>query len=282
MLSYQHGYHAGNHADVVKHLVLLGLLRRLQTKDKPFTCIDSHGGAGMYDLRSRQSSLNAEHDSGISLLWQQSLQDPLLADYQRQVGAFNDHHLRVYPGSPLLIQANLRDDDRLQVIELHPGEIEYLKHHLGGDRRVGVHHRDAYEGLLGLCPPEPRRGLALIDPAYENKSDYQRVVDTLGKLHRRWPVGIVAVWYPKLGVRRDRSAWLCRAVARAGLPKCLNIELDATAQAEDFGMHGSGMLVVNAPWQFDQMLAPALRELCGLMGEAAAWRINWLTDVAAT
>jgi len=281
MLSYQHGFHAGNHADVVKHLVLLGLLRKLQAKDKPFTCIDSHGGAGVYDLCSRQASLNAEHDSGISLLWQQSLQDPLLADYQRQVGAFNDHRLRVYPGSPLLIQANLRADDRLQVIELHPAEIEYLRHHLGEDRRVGVHHRDAFEGLLALCPPEPRRGLALIDPSYENSSDYRRVVDTLVRLHRRWPVGIVAVWYPKLGLRRDRSAWLCRAVARAGLPNCLNIELDAAAQTEDFGMHGSGMLVVNAPWQFDRMLEPALQELRGFMSKEAAWRITWLTSESA-
>ena len=277
MLSYQHGYHAGNHADVLKHLVLLALLRRLQAKDKPFSCIDTHGGAGLYDLRSDQSLLNAEFRGGISLLWQQSLRDPLLVDYQQQVAAFNDHSLRLYPGSPLLIQANLREHDRLHVIELHPTEIEYLKHHLGVDRRVGIHHRDAFEGLLGLCPPEPRRGLALIDPAYENKADYQRVVDALVKLHRRWPVGIVAVWYPKLARQRDRSEWLCRAVARAGFSACLSVELDACAQAEEFGMHGSGMLIINAPWQIDQVLSASLQELQSIMGGEAAYRVNWLT-----
>lgn len=281
MLSYQHGYHAGNHADVLKHLVLLGLMRRLQTKDKPFTCIDSHGGAGLYDLRGQQAAVNAEHSSGISLLWQQPLQDPLLADYQHQVSAFNDHRLRFYPGSPLLIQANLRDSDRFHVIELHPAEMENLKHHLGSDRRVGIHHRDAFEGLLGLCPPEPRRGLALIDPSYENRNDYKRVVDTLTRLHRRWPVGILALWYPKLGRQRDRSEWLCRALVSAGLPKCLNIELDASAQTDDYGMHGSGMLVVNAPWQFDLVMASALQELRGHLGGAAASRITWLTPDAA-
>jgi len=274
MLSYRHGFHAGNHADVLKHLVLLGLLQKLSAKEKPFTCIDSHGGSGLYDLFNEHAQTNREHESGIVPLWDVPLTDPLLVSYVQHVATSNSKgKLRFYPGSPVLIQSALRAQDRLHVLELHPAEIESLHHYLGHDRRVSLHHRDAFEGLLALTPPEPRRGLALIDPSYEEKKDYQRVQQTLSRLHRRWPVGVLALWYPLLGRQRDHSAWLMSALGREALPDMLLLELTVQKQAVEFGMHGSGMLIVNTPWQFREQMEKTLAELVAVLGKDAAFRI---------
>ncbi len=278
MLSYRHGFHAGNHADVLKHLVLLGLLEKLRGKDKPFTCIDSHGGAGLYDLFNAHAQTNREHESGIVPLSHAHLVDPLLQHYVERVRACNaDTRLRFYPGSPLLIQGELRELDRLHVLELHPAEQISLQESLGQDRRVSLHLRDAFEGLLALTPPEPRRGMALIDPSYEDKKDYQRVHATLVKLQRRWPVGILALWYPLLARQRDHSHWLCAALARENLPDMQQLELCVAPQAEEFGMHGSGMLIVNAPWQFGERMQACLNELVTILGGAATCRIQQLS-----
>ncbi len=279
MLSYRHGYHAGNHADVLKHLVLLGLLQRLLAKDKPFTYIDSHSGAGVYDLNSAEARLNTEHASGISRLWHTRSNDPLLNLYVGRVRELNeDGRLRWYPGSPMLAADCLRADDHMHLLELHPAEVEELRfnhlHALGTHDRVSIHQRDAYEGLLAITPPEPRRGLALIDPAYEDKNDYQKVLTTVLKLQRRWPVGIIAVWYPLLARQRDRSAWLKSALARENLPNMLSMELCVAEQAEDFGMHGSGMLVVNTPWQFREQMQATLTALMAELGEGCSFSID--------
>ncbi len=274
MLSYRHGFHAGNHADVLKHLVLLGLLQKLSAKDKPFTCIDSHGGGGLYDLFNEHAQTNREHESGIVPLWDAPITDPLLAAYVQRVAASNTKgKLRFYPGSPVLIQSALRAHDRLHVLELHPAEIESLHHYLGHDKRVSLHHRDSFEGLLALTPPDPRRGMALIDPSYEEKKDYQRVQQTLAKLHRRWPVGVLALWYPRLARQRDHSEWLISALGRDALPDMLLLELTVQEQAAEFGMHGSGMLIVNTPWQFREQMHKTLTELVAILGSQAAFRI---------
>lgn len=275
MLSYRHGYHAGNHADVLKHIVLLGLLQKLLAKEKPFTYLDSHSGAGLYDLGSDFARMNAEYKSGITPLWRSCPTDPLLGSYLAHIRAFNNpNELCLYPGSPALALACLREQDRMHLLELHTSEVEVLRDNFAGDKRVSVHHRDAYEGLLALTPPEPRRGLALIDPAYEDKQDYQRVVTTMTGMHRRWPVGIIALWYPLLAKQRDRSDWLKSAVSRAGLPEVLSLELDVGIQEEEFGMHGSGMLIVNTPWQFQEQLQATLGELCTELGQGAHFSIH--------
>ncbi len=279
MLSYRHGYHAGNHADVLKHLVLLGLLQRLLAKDKAFTYIDSHSGAGVYDLNSAEARLNTEHASGISRLWHTRSEDPLLKLYVGRVRELNqDGRLRWYPGSPMLAADCLRADDHMHLLELHPAEVEELRfnhlHALGTHDRVSIHQRDAFEGLLAITPPEPRRGLALIDPAYEDKNDYQKVLNTVLKLQRRWPVGIIAVWYPLLARQRDRSAWLKSAIARENLPDLLSIELSVEEQAEDFGMHGSGMLIINTPWQFREQMQATLGAVVGELGAGCTFTID--------
>ena len=279
MLSYRHSFHAGNHADVLKHLVLLGVLKKLCSKEKGFTYLDSHSGAGMYDLLSANALMNAEHDSGISRLWKKDLKHPLLQDYLACIASFNpDGNLRFYPGSPAYALWSARAQDRLQLLDLQPEELGVLKYYLGRDERVSIHQRDAFEGLLALTPPDPRRGLALIDPSFEQKEDYQRVVTTAQKVLRRWPVGIMAIWYPILGAARDRSPWLKGALQREKLNAVTSIELRVAAQAEEFGMHGSGILLINTPWQFSILMQEVLEEVVPLLGEKASFVIETLTE----
>lgn len=279
MLSYRHSFHAGNHADVLKHLVLLGLLHKLREKDKPFSYLDSHSGAGMYDLLSHNALMNAEHESGISRLWEKDLKHPLVKDYLACIASFNkDERLRFYPGSPAFAQWAARPQDRLQLLDLQTEELEHLHYYLGRDERVSIHQRDAFEGLLALTPPEPRRGLALIDPSFEEKDDYQRVVGVARKLLRRWPVGIVAIWYPILGLARDRSPWLKSALHREKLPAVTSFELRVAEQAEEFGMHGSGLLLINTPWQFAHLMQEVFEEVLPLLGQSASFSVETLTE----
>ena len=279
MLSYRHSFHAGNHADLLKHLVLLALLRKLREKDKAFSYLDSHAGAGLYDLYSANALMNAEYESGIARLWRQSVSSPLLQEYLQCVQTFNsDGDLRYYPGSPAIARSAMREQDRLVLLDLQQEELDLLRAHLRGDDRVAIHQRDAFEGLLALTPPEPRRGLVLIDPSYEHKADYQRVVDCVHKLHRRWPVGIVALWYPLLGKARDRSAWLKKALRQERLDALCSIELTVSAQTAEFGMHGSGMLLVNTPWQLERTLADAMAELLPRLGADARFNIETLSE----
>jgi len=260
MLSYRHAFHAGNHADVLKHLVLLALLQQLRSKDKPFACMDTHSGNGFYEMDSAEARKTGEAGQGILRLWPRadslSFQDGLLRDYFQLLRQHNSTELNLYPGSPAIMQSQLRDQDRLTLMELHTTEIEQLRQNFRRDGRISIHHRDGFEGAVALSPPTPRRGLMLIDPAYEDKSDYQRAVKTVQAVHQRWSTGIIALWYPKLGRSRDQSDWLkhkLRAIAGQAV-----IELDVAPQAEEFGMHGSGMLIVNPPWQFAERVEAAL------------------------
>ena len=250
MLSYRHGYHAGNHADVLKHLVLLGLLQKLLAKGKPFTYIDSHSGGGIYDLNSAEARLNTEHASGISRVWHSRSQDPLLNLYVGRVRDLNeDGRLRWYPGSPTLAADCLRADDHMHLLELHPAELEELRynhlHALGTDDRVSIHQRDAFEGLLAITPPEPRRGLALIDPSYEVKADYDRLPSIIGKVIKRWNVGIVALWYPIL---LDVPHVQMLAALTRDFPDALRSEVRFPPIREGHRMAGSGMFVINPPY----------------------------------
>jgi len=279
MLSYRHAYHAGNHADVLKHLVLLALLLQLRSKEKPFVVIDSHAGNGFYTLDSAQARKTREAESGALPLWQQHKQQPfgqpLLRDYMDLIAGFNPlsdaRQLAVYPGSPAIIQSQLREQDRLAVMELHSSEIEALRSNFHFDSRIGIHHRDGFEGAIALTPPTPRRGLVLIDPAYEDKSDYQRVAKTVKEVHRRWATGMIAVWYPMLGRSRDHSPTLIQQLK--SLPDVRVMELTVGNQSEEFGMHGSGMILVNTPWQFGKLVDVAMNEVASCL--KAGYRVNF-------
>lgn len=267
MLSYRHGFHAGNHADVLKHLVLLALLQQMRAKDKPFVVMDSHAGNGLYRLDSAQARKTREAESGVLPLWsqfrQQHVSNALLRDYLGLIANLAPENagaeLVLYPGSPMLALSQLREQDRLLLMELHNTEISELRHNLSYERRVAIHHRDGFEGAIALSPPEPRRGVLLIDPAYEDKDDYERVIKTVREVHRRWATGVLAVWFPMLGRQRDHSPALIKALA--GLPGVRVMTLATTRQTEEFGMHGSGMLIVNSPWQLGAHVDPALHEV---------------------
>ncbi|WP_375055866.1 23S rRNA (adenine(2030)-N(6))-methyltransferase RlmJ [Zobellella sp. DQSA1] len=267
MLSYRHAFHAGNHADVLKHAVQSLILEALGTKDKGFCYIDTHAGAGGYALSHEWTQKKAEYLGGIGLLWQQRQDWPELADYFAAIEAMNDGgRLDYYPGSPKVAAHFQRPQDRLVLMELHNNEVDNLRQNMRRSE-VAIHHRDGFEGLVALLPPTPRRGLVLIDPPYELKEDYHKVADSLAKAYRRWPIGIYAIWYPLLAKQVDRSDALKKALARSGFERILCAELSVSPQADDFGMHGSGMVVLNPPWKLGEQLAGLLPRLAQRLGQ---------------
>ena len=276
MLSYRHAFHAGNHADVLKHAVISILFEQLKQKDKPFCYLDTHSGGGCYDLTGEWAQKKSEFIDGIGRLWQEQDQWPELAAYFNCIKAVNpDEELHFYPGSPEIARSLLREQDRLVLMELHNSEIEVLRQHMARDPRTAIHHRDGFEGLVGVTPPTPRRGVALIDPPYELKEDYFQVVKTVEKTIKRWSVGMIAIWYPILGQEADRSAGMIKALSKTGLP-FVTAELCVQEQSTTWGMHGSGMAVINSPWQFDQKMQSLLPKLCAklALNEHASYSVQ--------
>ncbi|HSG64510.1 MAG TPA: 23S rRNA (adenine(2030)-N(6))-methyltransferase RlmJ [Gammaproteobacteria bacterium] len=258
MLSYQHAYHAGNLADVHKHIALTMLVRRLQLKDDPLCYVDSHAGRGVYDLDSAEARKTAEADCGILRLTAGAGAPDAVRDYLSLVAGFNaPGSRRRYPGSAALAQVLLRERDRAILLELHPQELAALRQSVGGDRRVSVHARDCFEGLPALLPPKIRRGLVLIDPSYELKRDYDAIAVLLGKALERWASGVYLLWYPLLPGARHRR--LLGALEAAAWPKMLISEYRYSSAGA--GLGGSGLVIVNAPWQFDDELADAMEHV---------------------
>jgi len=278
MLSYRHGFHAGNHADVFKHLVLLQLLRALQRKDKAFCVLDTHAGAGRYDLQAPFAQKNCEFASGIGRLWSQPALSAELSDYVQQVRALNpDGALRWYPGSPRLARALLRPQDRLILTERHPTEYAALQQEFADDRQVAVHQTDGYGALKAFLPPPERRGLVLLDPAYELQDEWNRLRAALQLIRRRWATGILAVWYPLLDRTTDQR-WH-QALQALTIPALLCAELELYPENGPPGLRGSGMLLMNPPWQLDETLSRLLPELRRWLGVGAhtRTRLEWLT-----
>lgn len=263
MLSYQHAYHAGNAADVHKHLALVMLLGRLRQKEKPFCFIDTHAGRGIYDLESAEARKTRDAETGVRRLAAADIASGPIGDYLAIVSACNpDGRMRYYPGSAAIARAMLRANDRAILLELHPQESSALSRFIGADPRIGLHVRDCYEGLPALLPPAIRRGLVLLDPSYEIKAEYENIVGLLGQALRRWATGIFLLWYPLLPEKRDRI--LLKHLGRLSPPKTLVSEYRFGAGAT--GLQGSGLVVVNAPWQFDVELVAAMQHLAGALG----------------
>jgi 23S rRNA (adenine2030-N6)-methyltransferase len=277
MLSYRHEFHAGNHADVIKHITVSLLMDYLKKKDKPFCYLDTHAGAGLYDFASERANQVGEYQQGIARLWAERAQWPQLASYFSCIEQLNpDGNLRYYPGSPELVRQQAREQDRLVLMELHNTEFDVLRQNMRRDTRITLHHRDGFEGIVALTPPTPRRGLALIDPSYEQKSDYLAVVKSLEKAFKRWPIGIVAVWYPLLGREADYSHLLIEYCQRLHVP-FMDVAMSTRPQSETWGMHGSGMLIFNPPWQFDETMTAIMPQLTPLLAEdtrAAQWTLH--------
>ncbi|TNC97314.1 MAG: hypothetical protein FD121_905 [Gallionellaceae bacterium] len=268
MLSYRHAFHAGNHADVLKHFVELELLRYLAQKDKPYWYIDTHAGAGCYELDSEYAEKNAEYKSGIARLWDADGLPEALAEYVRMVKHFNpDGVLKLYPGSPLVTLHAMRDQDRMRLFELHPTDHAILEENFAEhSSHVLMQKADGFGALKALLPPPPRRGLILIDPPYEEKQDYQRVVTALQEGLKRFANGTYAVWYPQL--QRSESVELPDKLKQLPVKSWLHVALTVHTPDEDgFGMHGSGMFVINPPWTLYATLQEVMPVLAARLGE---------------
>jgi 23S rRNA (adenine2030-N6)-methyltransferase len=255
MLSYRHAFHAGSHADVLKHFILVQLLQYLNNKDKPYWVIDTHAGAGLYALDQGYAAQNAEYKGGIAKLWARNDLPAPLADYVTLVRSVNaDNGLKTYPGSPMLAQHLIRRDDRLRLFELHPTDSQHLQDNFAdAGRQVKMEMTDGFAGLKALLPPPPRRGLILIDPPYEEKQDYQRVVKALDEALKRFVTGTYAVWYPML--QRQESIQFVDQLKRLPVQDWLHVGLTVHTPALDgYGMHGSGMYIINPPWTLKQTL----------------------------
>lgn len=272
MFSYRHGFHAGNHADVLKHLIVLQLLDYLGRKDKAFWYIDTHAGAGVYSLRDGFAAQRDEFETGIGRLWDDTPDAAPLRTYVDAVRALNpDGVLRFYPGSPYLAFARLREQDRMRLFELHSSEIELLRANFeGAGRRVMVTERDGFEGLKAVLPPPPRRALTLIDPSYEDKQDYPRAAQAIEDGLRRFANGTYALWYPRV-VRPEIASLIASLKQRSD--KWLHAVLDVSAAPADrIGLYGSGMFVVNPPYLLEPALRQTLPELVARLGRDAGAR----------
>jgi len=257
MLSYRHSFHAGNHADVLKHTVQSLIIESLKEKEKPFLYLDTHAGAGRYLLSGEHAERTGEYLEGIARIWQREDLPAELAPYISAVSHFNrSGQLRYYPGSPLIARQLLRPQDSLQLTELHPSDFPLLRGEFQKDERARVERADGYQQLKSKLPPASRRGLILIDPPYEIKTDYQAVVQGISEGYKRFATGVYALWYPV--VLRNQIKRMMNDLEATGIRRILQIELAVRPDSDQRGMTASGMIVINPPWKLEQQMATLL------------------------
>jgi 23S rRNA (adenine2030-N6)-methyltransferase len=290
-MNYQHAFHAGNFADVHKHVVLTRILDYLRQKPAAFRVIDTHAGAGRYDLLGPRAVRSGEWRDGIGRLFAMarsmarsgaSKTDPaqaLLAPYLDLVAALNPGGtLRFYPGSPLIAKALLRRQDRLIASELEPSAAASLKVALRGDARAKALAIDGWVALFANIPPKERRGLIVIDPPYEDTDEFARLSDTLAQLHRKWPTGVFLLWYPIKA--REAPDALARRLRRLAMPKILRCELSIAPPRAEGALAGSGLIIVNPPYPLERELPVILAALARLLAPkdapTNAYRVDWL------
>ncbi len=276
MLSYRHGFHAGNFADVFKHALLIELVTALKRKDKACFVLDTHAGAGLYRLKSAHAQQLREYETGIERLWHAKQLPEGLQPYLELVRGFNPKdNLRVYPGSPLLLQRMLRAQDRLALAELHPADHASLEAAVRGQHDVDLRQQDGFTLLRALIPPREARGLVFIDPPYELDREWPQVLKATKEIHRRWRGGMVAIWYPLLP--GQAAADFLRRIAGLKIAKTLAAEIEVGPVRGSHGMYGCGMAIVNPPWQFEPWLRKLLPPLVELLSAGSPrWRVTWL------
>jgi 23S rRNA (adenine2030-N6)-methyltransferase len=279
-MNYRHAFHAGGFADVVKHAVLARVLIHLKAKAAAFRVIDTHAGAGLYDLTGPEAMRTGEWRDGIARLLEARREpelDALLAPYLDVVASFNpDGGLRTYPGSPAIVLAHLRPQDRLLACELEPDAARALSLHLGRDERTRVIAIDGWTGLGAYVPPKERRGLVVVDPAFEQPDEYTRLANGLAAAHRKWATGTYLLWYP-IKQRDEREAFV-RRLRELAIPKSLRAEV-IVGPADQERLHGSGLIVVNPPWTLERELAVLLPALATVLrrDDTGGARLDWLT-----
>lgn len=263
MLSYQHAYHAGNHADVLKHIILGDVVAGMFNKEKPLFMLDAFASRGIYALGAEQALKNREFETGIGKLWGlRNHGNPegvkrwfkLIADENPQ-GGFDR-----FPGSTALLHHMAREGDRLTACDLHPLEFDKLRGAFQSSRRFSLLKRDAFEALKALLPPKEKRGLIFLDPSYEVKEEYRAIAKAVAQAHRRFATGVYVIWYPLLPAERHLD--LFRELKSSGIRKILRVELDCGDCFPEMQMHGSGMLIVNPPWHAEKPLQDSLGWIC--------------------
>jgi 23S rRNA (adenine2030-N6)-methyltransferase len=282
MLSYRHGFHAGNFVDVHKHISLILLLNSLKKKKAGFCYIDTHAGCGNYDLQSEFARKHSEYETGISRIWPLTDMPLPVAVYLDAVRIVNskfkcrDNGLRFYPGSPVIARQLLRPQDRMILMELHNTEAPLLQAMFNNDKQVSVHHRDGFEGLPALVPPGEKRGLVLIDPSYEIKSEFNILTHSIINAWQKWPTGIYAIWYPVQA--RQPIPQFHYELRQAGIRKVFLHEFSIYPDTDPNRLAGSGMVIINPPWQFDVQIREVLAWLVPLLdrGAQTGFRCEWL------
>jgi 23S rRNA (adenine2030-N6)-methyltransferase len=280
-MNYRHDFHAGNFADVVKHVVLLLLVEHLKKKPAPFLYIDTHAGAGTYDLSHAPAQRSGEYRAGIARLLGAPIASlpPEVAEYVRLVreSAGAGHSpITAYPGSPMIVRALRRAGDRMVLVEKHPRDAAHLNETFTKQKRVAVIEGDGYQALRAHLPPAEHRSLVLIDPPYESEREFDDVLNALRDAHERWPAGVCCVWYPitsRAGVEAFR-----RNLRSSGIRKVLDVTLSVLPADSPLGMPGCGLVIVNPPWQLDErlgVLLPALHRLLAVEGAGSA-SVEWL------
>jgi 23S rRNA (adenine2030-N6)-methyltransferase len=251
---------------VLKHIVVVEILEHLSKKDKAFEYIDSHAGAGLYSLQSEHAVKLQEYTNGIGKLKAEDW--PELARYFEIISVFNKSGtLDYYPGSPMFAKHYLRGQDKAWCFELHPADFDLLELNLGSSTRIRLKQEDGFKGMLALLPPLSRRGLILIDPSYEMKTDYRQVFDSVALAHKKFSTGIYAIWYPV--VDRHRIIQLQKKFIASGIKNIQCFELGVTADSDGRGMTAAGMMVINPPWMLRQKMSQLLPRLVTVLGEDA-------------
>ena len=279
-MNYRHAFHAGNFADVHKHAVLCRILHYLAEKPAAFRVIDTHAGAGVYDLTGPEAARSGEWHDGIERLMAAPLPQPavaLLAPYLDVIGALNARdRLTAYPGSPAIARAALRPQDRLIACELEPHAAAALERNLRGDTRIKTLRLDGWTALSAYVPPKERRGVVIIDPPFEEESEFARLPHALAAAHRKWATGIYLLWYPIKG--RTEPDALAKRLRRLGTPKILRAELTIAPLSDPSRLNGSGLVLVNPPWTLEQELRELLPALATALGRdgKGGFRLDWL------
>lgn len=268
MLSYRHAFHAGNFADVLKHSVLTLVLEYMTRKDKGFYYIDSHSGAGMYQLEDEYAQKTGEYKDGIAKLIDNEDLPEALQPYIDLVKDINQaeqsDELALYPGSPGIARQFTRRQDSAHLFELHPADIEHLQAYSQRWNKSHVKQSDGYQGVLGLVPPPSRRGVVLIDPPYELKEDYLKAVRTIVNAYKKFATGTYILWYPV--VKRELVEQMQDAFTKSDVRNLLQVEFCQKADTQEYGMTGTGLFIVNPPWQLNSQLAEILPYLKANLG----------------
>lgn len=276
-MNYRHAYHAGNFADVLKHVVLIALIESLKAKQTPFAVLDTHAGAGRYSLASEEALKTGEFRDGVLRLLAAERLPTLVHAYLNLVRAQNGS--QTYPGSPLIAAQLLRDHDRLMLCEVQDAEVASLRQLFARDGRVAVHQRDGYQAMSALLPPPEKRGLVLIDPPFEaQEQEYRVIEEALAAAHKRFANGVYAVWYPiKL---RQSVLPFHRWLKESGLRKVLVAEICVHPDNSALRLNGCGMAIVNAPYKLDRTLAEILPTLATTLAQSryAQFRLEWLAE----